>query len=114
MDDNLDEAISLMPYKKEWAHHFPEERSEAEGPYFGMALAPRMFSKCVFPSESERDVHTQRSHSENVLNSHKHALLLNLESLGLCVNAQKSVENGPCLRCGHTQVLERTGTVAES
>ncbi len=31
------------------------------------------------------------AHSEDVLNSHKHALLLHLESLGLCANKQKSV-----------------------
>ncbi len=69
---------------------------------FGQALAPRTLTKfadvalsplrasglCIFNYLDEWLV---LAHSEDVLNSNKHALLLHLESLGLCANKQKSV-----------------------
>lgn len=69
---------------------------------FGLGLAPRTFTKCVDAAFSPLRASGMRilnylddwlilAHSEDVLNSHKHTLLRHLESLGLCVNVQKSV-----------------------
>ncbi len=69
---------------------------------FGLALAPRTFSKCMdaalSPPQGERDTHPQLSgrladlaQSQDTLLSHIDSLLIHLESLGLCINMRKSI-----------------------
>ncbi|KAL0151000.1 hypothetical protein M9458_053727 [Cirrhinus mrigala] len=66
-----------------------------------LSLAPRTFTKCVDAALSSLRARGMRvfnylddwlilAHSEDVLNSHKRVLLRHLDSLGLCVNVQKS------------------------
>ncbi len=69
---------------------------------FGLALAPRTFSKCVDAALSPLRASGMRilnylddwlilSQSRDTLLSHIDSLLIHLESLGLCVNRRKSI-----------------------
>ncbi len=69
---------------------------------FGLALAPRIFSKCVDAALSPLRASGIRilnylddwlilAQSRDTLLSHIDSLLIHLESLGLCVNRQKSI-----------------------
>ncbi len=69
---------------------------------FGLALAPRTFSKCVDAALSPLRASRMRilnylddwlilAQSRDTLLSHIDSLLIHLESLGLCINRQKSI-----------------------
>ncbi len=69
---------------------------------FGLALAPRTFSKCVDAALSPLRASGMRilnylddwlilAQSQDTLLSHIDSLLIHLESLGLCVNMRKSI-----------------------
>ncbi len=69
---------------------------------FGLALAPRTFSKCINVALSPLRASGMRilnylddwlilAQSRDTLISHIDSLLIHLESLGLCVNMQKSI-----------------------
>ncbi len=95
--------IQIAPYHR-WFLRFDFEGTAYQYSVlpFGLALAPRTFSKCIDAALSPLRTSGMRilnylddwlilAQSQDTLISHIDSLLIHLESLGLCVNMQKSI-----------------------